>query len=52
MFDVAGNLDALGSELCGIAHRSGNDVDALGQALDYALGNGKGVLPKSTWFQG
>lgn len=44
MFDVAGDLDALGGELCGIAHRGGNDVDALGQALDYALGNGEGVL--------
>lgn len=44
MFDLAGDLDALGGELCCIAHRSGNDVDALGQALDYALGNGKGVL--------
>ena len=43
-FDVAGNLDALGGEPCGIAHRSGNDVDALGQALDHALGNGEGVL--------
>lgn len=44
MFDVAGDLDALGGELCGIAHRSGNDVDALGETLDYALGNGKGIL--------
>ena len=44
MFDVAGDLDALGGELCGVAHRSGNDVDALGQALDHALGNGEGVL--------
>ena len=44
MLDVAGDLDAFGSELCGIAHRSGNDVDALGQALDHALGNGEGVL--------
>ena len=44
MFDVAGNLDALGGELCGLAHGGGNNVDALGEALDYALGNGKGVL--------
>ena len=44
MFDVAGDLDALRSELRGIAHRSGNDIDALGQTLDYALGNGEGVL--------
>ena len=39
MFDVTGDLDALGGELCGVAHRSGNDVDALGQTLDYALGD-------------
>lgn len=44
MFDVTGDLDALGGELCGVAHRSGNDVDALGQTLDYALGDGVGVL--------
>ena len=44
MFDVAGDLDALGGELYGIAHRSGNDVDAFGQTLDYALGDGEGVL--------
>ena len=44
MFDVAGDLDALGGELCGLAHGGGNNIDALGQALDYALGNGKGVL--------
>ncbi len=44
VFDVAGDLDALGGELCGIAYRSGNDVDALGQTLDYALGDGKGIL--------
>ena len=44
MFDVAGNLDAFGRQLCGIAHRGGDDVDALGQALDHALGDGKGVL--------
>ena len=37
MFDVAGDLDALGGELCGIAHRSGNDIDTLGQALEEAL---------------
>ena len=41
---MAGDLDALGGELCGIAHRSGNDVDVLGEELDYALGNGEGVL--------
>ena len=44
MFDVAGDLDTLGGELCGLAHRGGDDVDALGQALDHALGDGKGVL--------
>lgn len=44
MFDVAGDLDALGSQPCGLAHRSGNDIDALGQTLDYALGDGVGVL--------
>ena len=44
MFDVAGNLDALGGELCGLAHGGGDDVDALGQTLDHALGNGEGVL--------
>ena len=54
MFDVAGDLDALGGELYGIAHRSGNDVDAFGQTLDYALGDCAAVVtpPKSTWFQG
>ena len=44
MFDVAGDLDTLGGELCGLAHGGGNNVDALGKALDYALGNGEGVL--------
>ena len=44
MLDVAGDLDAFGRQLCGLAHGGGNDVDALGEALDYALGNGKGVL--------
>ena len=44
MFDVTGDLDAFGRQLCGLAHRGGDDVDALGQALDHALGNGKGVL--------
>ena len=44
MFDVAGDLDALGGELCGIAHGGGNNIDALGQALDHTLGNGEGVL--------
>ena len=44
MFDVAGDLDTLGGELCGLAHRGGDDVDALGQTLDHALGNGEGVL--------
>ena len=44
MFDVAGNLDAFGRQLCGLAHRSGNNVNALGEALDHALGDGKGVL--------
>ena len=44
MFDVAGNLDAFGRQLCGLAHRGGNDIDALGQALDHALGDCKGVL--------
>lgn len=44
MFDVAGNLDAFGGELCGLAHGGGNNVDALREALDYALGNGEGVL--------
>lgn len=38
MFDVAGNLDAFGRQLCGLAHRSGNNVNALGEALDHALG--------------
>lgn len=44
MFDVAGDLDAFGRQLCGLAHGGGNDVDALGKALDYALGNGESVL--------
>ena len=44
MFDVAGDLDALGSQPCGLAHRGGDDVNALGQTLDYALGDGDGVL--------
>ena len=41
---MAGDLDALGRELCGLAYRGGDDVDALGQALDDALGNRQGVL--------
>ena len=44
MFDVAGDLDAFGRQLCGLAHGGGNNVDALGEALDYALGDGKGIL--------
>lgn len=44
VFNVTRNLDALGGELCGFAHGGGNNVDALGQTLDYALGNGEGVL--------
>ena len=32
--DVAGDLDVLGREPCGLAHRGGDDIDALGQALD------------------
>lgn len=44
MFDVAGDLDALRGELCGLAHGGGNNIDALGQALDHTLGNGEGVL--------
>ena len=44
MFDVTGNLDTFGGEPCGIAHRGGDHIDALGQTLDYALGNGDGVL--------
>ena len=42
--DVAGDLDALGREPCGLAYCGGDDVDALGQALDDALGNCLGVL--------
>ena len=41
---MAGDLDALGRELCGLAYRGGDDVDALGQTLDNALGNRQGVL--------
>ena len=41
---MAGDLDALGRELCGLAYRGGDDVDALGQTLDHALGNCLGVL--------
>ena len=44
MFDVTGDLDALGRQLCGFAHGGGNDADALGQTLDHALGNGEGIL--------
>ena len=42
--DVARDLDVLGSEPCGLAYRGGDDVDALGQTLDNALGNRQGVL--------
>ena len=44
MLDMAGDLDTLGGELCGLAHRGGGNIDALGQALEHTLGNGEGVL--------
>lgn len=44
MLDVTRNLDALGSQLCGLAHRGGDHIDTLGQTLDHTLGDGDGVL--------